>query len=294
MDLNLIQVFSEITKNESFTKAGTILKMDKSTISSKLNKLETILGQRLLNRSTRSVTLTEAGATYYRYCQQILETAKEAELVTINQENDAFGLLRISTTNVLSNYFINKIIDPYMLENTKVDVELVLGYEQIDLAKAQIDIALRLDVGAKGLKDSSLIAKKFNSSEIGLFCSPSYKKKLGVIASLIHLDEVDFIEFTRGSSLNLIHKFIKNQGHDIKIKTRLKVNDINTCKEAAISGLGVVILPKISITEELKNKQLIQLLPKIAWPKIDLYAVYQSREWLPNKVKKFIEYLYKK
>ena len=95
VDLNQMQIFAAISENQSFTKAAAQLKMDKSTVSTKLSQLESHLGVRLLNRSTRSVTLTEAGEGYFRYCQQILEIAKEAEQFATTLGDDVVGLLRV-------------------------------------------------------------------------------------------------------------------------------------------------------------------------------------------------------
>ena len=204
MDLNLLQIFTLIAENQSFTKAADQLNMDKSTASAKLAQLEAHLGVRLLNRSTRSVSLTEAGVGYLRYCQQITESAKEAEQYAKTLKDDAVGVLRVSASNSFSRFIICDLIQPFMAENPKVDVELVLNYENIDLVRDQIDLALRLDIGGVGLKDSSLIAKKITSTSAGLFCSPSYLKKLGKIDAVEQLQSADFIEFSRGHSFEFI------------------------------------------------------------------------------------------
>lgn len=291
MDLNQIQIFAAIADNQSFTKAAAQLKMDKSTVSTKLSLLESRIGVRLLNRSTRSVTLTEAGEGYYRYCQQILEVAQEAEQYATTLGDEAVGLLRIASTNTFSRYFIADLIRPFMNENPKVEVELLFEYENVDLIRDQIDVAIRMDIGAAGLKDSSLIARKFLSTQVGLFCSPSYMKKIDAMNTCEKLHELEAIEFSAGLSIERMRQLVENATTPYKIKSRFKVNDIGSCKDAAIAGLGLVMLPQLAVIEELANQLLVPVLEDEVFPMIDIYVVYPSRQFMPAKLKRFLEHL---
>jgi DNA-binding transcriptional LysR family regulator len=291
MDLNQLQIFAAIAEHQSFTKAASQLQMDKSTVSTKLSKLESKLGVRLLNRSTRAVTLTEAGAGYFGYCKQILEIAKEAEEYAVNLGNEAVGLLRISAAHAFSRFFITQLIQPFMEQNPQLEVELIFGNDNVDLVGQQIDLALRLDIRSIGLKDSSLVARKFISTEAGLFCSPAYMNKLVSIAPNVKLHEVDFIEFTIGHSFEALRQLVNNTNPNYAIKSSFKVNDINSGKEAAMAGLGVVMLPKLAVKDELSKQQLVPLAVDGALPMVDIYAVYPSREYMPAKLQRFLQFL---
>lgn len=291
MDLNLLQIFTAIAENRSFTKAANLLNMDKSTVSAKLSQLETNLGIRLLNRSTRSVSLTEAGIGYLRYCQQISETANEAEQYAKTLKDDAVGVLRVSASNSFSKYIISDLIKPFMAENPKVIIDLVLDYQNVDLVRDRIDLALRLDVGGVGLKDSSLIAKKVTSTSAGLFCSPAYHKKLGGIESIEQLQSADFIEFTRGNSFDFIYQLQKSDTENLEFNKRLKIDDISGCIDAAIAGMGIIILPRLAVKIEVRKKHLVPILESEKLPNIDLYAVYPNRQFLPAKLKYFLAHL---
>ena len=109
MDLNRVLIFAKVVEYQSFTKAATELQMDKSTVSNKLSQLESQLGVRLLNRSTRSVTLTEAGEGYYRYCRQIVDTALDAEQFISTMGSDVTGLLRIAAPDNFGEALLEKI-----------------------------------------------------------------------------------------------------------------------------------------------------------------------------------------
>jgi DNA-binding transcriptional LysR family regulator len=291
MDLNQLQIFAAIAEHQSFTKAASQLQMDKSTVSTKLSKLESKLGVRLLNRSTRAVTLTEAGAGYFGYCKQILEIAKEAEEYAVNLGDEAVGLLRISAAHAFSRFFITQLIQPFMEQNPQLEVELIFGNDNVDLVGQQIDLALRLDIRSIGLKDSSLVARKFISTEAGLFCSPAYMNKLVSIAPNVQLHEVDFIEFTIGHSFEALRQLVNNTHPNYAIKSSFKVNDINSGKEAAMAGLGVVMLPKLAVKDELSKQQLVPLAVDGALPMVDIYAVYPSREYMPAKLQRFLQFL---
>lgn len=288
MDLNLLVIFAKIAEKQSFTKASELLHMDKSTVSNKLAQLESRLGVRLLNRSTRSVTLTEAGEGYYQYCKQILETANEAEIYATTLGNEPVGLLRVSASNDFAQLIIPKIIQPFLKANPKVALELILEYREADLVKEKVDIALR--VGISELEDSNVIAREIMASELGLYCSPAYIQATGLIEKLDQLPEYDLIEFTPGPS-NMIRLKKDGQQHIINMAGRFKVNDIITARDAAVAGLGIAGLPGFVVEEQVRENKLVRLLTDWESTKVSIYAVYASRKWMPAKQKVFLEYL---
>lgn len=290
MDLNRLAIFAKIAEKQSFTKAAAELNIDKSTVSNKLSQLESHLGVRLLNRSTRSVTLTEAGAGYLQYCQQILEIAQEADQFATTLGDEAVGLLRIAASNEFGDVFIRKLIQPFLKDNPKLEIELILDYRNADLVKDNFDVALRIGIGKGTLEDSNLIAKKILNDEIGLFCSPEFIEQYGKLEKINQITEFNFIEFTLAPSHELI---IKKDGkkHQVNLKGTFKVNDVLSTKIAALSGLGIAVLPKFIAIDEVENQQLVPLLTDYQFPAFNVYAVYPSREWMPAKLKVFLEYL---
>jgi|TARA_B100001971_G_C18213758_1_gene552466 DNA-binding transcriptional LysR family regulator len=290
MDLNKLLIFAKIAEYQSFTKAASHLGMDKSTISTKLSQLEAHLGVRLLNRSTRSVTLTESGAKYYEYCRQAVEIAEEAENFSSSLGDEAVGLLRISATNNYSKIFIESVIKPFIDANPKVSVEMVLEYRSADLIQENIDIALRLGIGP--LKDSSLIAQKVLTGSIGIYCSPLFIKQNGQMNDIEQLNESNMIEFTSRAARNIIIIRKGNITHKINGKgQRFKVNDLEAVQDACIAGLGITFLPKFSANSAVKNKELVEIFSDWEIEPFSIYAVYPSREWMPEKLRVFLKYL---
>ena len=289
MDLNKLLIFAKIVQHKSFTKAAEHLGMDKSTISTKLSQLEANLGVRLLNRSTRSVNLTEAGAKYYEYCRQAVEIAEEAESFSSSLGDEAVGLLRISASNNFSKVIIESAIKPFMDANPKVEVELIIEYRTADLIQENIDIAIRVGIGP--LEDSSLIAQKVLTGGIGIYCAPSYIKKHGEIESIDELNKSKIVEFTvpAGPQITISKDGIS---HKVIAKNKdFKTNDLGTVKQASIAGLGVCILPKHSAKEALKSNELVEIFSDWEIEPLTVYAVYASREWMPEKLRVFLKYL---
>jgi DNA-binding transcriptional LysR family regulator len=289
MDLNKLLIFAKIVQHKSFTKAAEHLGMDKSTISTKLSQLEANLGVRLLNRSTRSVNLTEAGAKYYEYCRQAVEIAEEAESFSSSLGDEAVGLLRISASNNFSKVIIESAIKPFMDANPKVEVELIIEYRAADLIQENIDIAIRVGIGP--LEDSSLIAQKVLTGGIGIYCAPSYIKKHGEIESIDELNKSKIVEFTvpAGPQITISKDGIS---HKVIAKNKdFKTNDLGTVKQASIAGLGVCILPKHSAKEALKSNELVEIFSDWEIEPLTVYAVYASREWMPEKLRVFLKYL---
>ena len=289
MDLNKLLIFARIVEHKSFTKAAEHLGMDKSTISTKLSQLEADLGVRLLNRSTRSVNLTEAGAKYYEYCRQAVEIAEEAESFSSSLGDEAVGLLRISASNNFSKVIIESAIKPFIDANPKVEVELIIEYRTADLIQENIDIAIRVGIGP--LEDSSLIAQKVLTGGIGIYCAPSYIKKHGEIESIDELNKSKIVEFTvpAGPQITISKDGIS---HKVIAKNKdFKTNDLGTVKQASIAGLGVCILPKHSAKEALKSNELVEIFSDWEIEPLTVYAVYASREWMPEKLRVFLKYL---
>lgn len=288
MDLNKLLIFGKVAENQSFTKAALELGMEKSTVSTKVSQLEKRLGVRLLNRTTRSVTLTEAGEGYYQYCRQIMETAKEADQYTQTLSTEPRGSLRITAPMDFGYYVLKTLIDPFLKTYPKVDVDLHLTNDTIDLVRERIDVALRPTVGV--LEDSSLIAKQILNTRLGFYASPEFLTQYGEPQSLQQLQQLDFVVFAFG--VDSVIKLSKGQSsYQFHPRGRLKVNDIVACKEAAVAGLGIAILGDVIAREEIKNRNLVRIFTEYELPQATLFALYPSRQWLAAKLKVFLAYL---
>ena len=198
-------------------------------------------------------------------------------------------MLRISATNTFSQTFIESAIKPFMDIHSKISVELVIENRTTDFYKDNIDVALRLAIGP--LQDSSLIAIKIFTADIGLYCSPSFIKMNGALNNVDQMDGSNFL----GLNVPGSPRIILTKGavsHKIPYKDlRFKVNDGVVLKEAAIAGLGIGYMPKHSASNAVKNKELVEIFSDWKIEPVSVYAVYASREWMPEKLRVFLKYL---
>lgn len=288
MDLNQLMVFAKVAENQSFTKAAKELGIEKSTVSSKVSQLEKRLGVRLLSRTTRLVTLTEAGEGYYQYCHQIVETAREADHFADTQISEPQGVLRISVPLDFGLLLVQQLIKPFMQEYPDLKIDLFVIDREVDLIAERYDLTLRIGPGL--LKDSSLIGKKLFDVKMGLFASPQFLSEHGEPKTPDDLRKIPCVIFTKEqeSVFEFGSGFLPE---DYQVSSNLKINDILICKEAAISGLGISIMPVAIAQSDIKLKKLKHILPEYNLPSMALFVVYPSRQWMPSKLKVFLQYL---
>ncbi len=287
MDINPLVIFAKVVELQSFTKASLVMGLEKSTVSSKVSQLEQRLGVRLLNRTTRSVTPTEVGEGYYHYCRQINEKAEDADLYIESLSKEPLGVLRVTVPPDLGLVLIREVIAPFMQAYPKVEVELDMSQRHVDLVSERFDLALR--VTSRTLQDSSLIAKKIRAISTGLFAAPSFIDQYGLPKTPTQASMMQGISFgieDRDFSLTK-----QGKQFSFKFDKRLLTSDVLACKEAAIAGVGIAILPHLIIENQLENRTLVPLLEDYKMPTAILYAVYPSRHWLPTKVKTFLQFL---
>jgi len=291
MDLNQLLVFAKVAENQSFTKAAQELGMEKSTVSTKVSLLEKRLGTRLLNRTTRLVTLTEAGQGYYQFCRQMVESASEADHFAETFTNQPQGVLRISVPMDFGQLLVQQLIKPFMQAYPNVKVDLCVIDREVNLIAERFDLALRIGPGT--LKDSNLVGKKLFDIQMAMFASPDFLSEHGEPHNLSDLQHYPFIIFSKEhESVFQFDRFF-NADNIEDINGNLKINDMLTCKEAAMAGLGISILPVEVVQDEVATNKLKQIIPESNLQLMTLFAVYPSRHWIPSKLKVFLEFLEK-
>ena len=288
MDLNQMLIFGKVAEKQSFTKASQELGIEKSTVSMKVSQLEERLGTRLLNRTTRSVTLTEAGEGYYQYCRQVIDTAQEAEHFAETLSAEPQGLLRIATPIDFGQIFVSSLIDPFLKKHPKVVVDMVLRSPPIDIIEERIDVALMPRFGA--LEDSTFIARKILATDLGVYASPAYIKKRGKPKTIKDLEKHDYIYFTYGPMTSIP---VTRNGENFTLdhQPRIRINDVLSCKRAATDGMGFTLIPERIAQQDVTDKRLVQLLTDFTFPTVTLYAMYASRHWMPTKLRAFLDHL---
>ncbi|MCP4294201.1 MAG: LysR family transcriptional regulator [Proteobacteria bacterium] len=292
MDLNQMLIFAKVSELQSFTKAGKELGIEKSNVSAKISKLENRLGVRLLNRTTRSVTMTEAGEGYYRFCEDILKRVKEADAYAESLNSEPRGTLKITAAVDVGQMIVKSLLKTFLEQYSQIKVDLLLTNRKVDLIREQFDVAIR--VGDLLQFDSSYIARQIIRTNSGLYASPEFIAKNGTPGSIDELAQHTMIGFASEE--------VFEERVSVKIKVgkrtvqftpqhRLKVNDMTSYLESALLGFGIAILPTKFIQHHINSELLVPILPELEFPEIGIFALYPSRHLKSVKLKVFLEYL---
>lgn len=286
MDLNEIAVFARVVQAGSITAAARALAMPKSTVSRKVYDLEERLGARLLQRTTRKLSLTDAGRIYYEYAERIVSEIDEAEHAVTRLEQAPRGLLRVTLPVNLG--VLGPIIAAFAARYPDVQLELVCTDRVVDLVEERFDVAVRIG----HLVDSTLVARSLGTSRQVLVASRAYIAKRGRPRTPEELQRHDGLLFGAGAAR---FRFLLQSGErsvEVAVSTtRIVVNDMEMLQAAAVAGLGIALLPTYRCIDDLRAKRLERVLPGWNAPTTPIHAVYPSTRHLSPKVKSFVDHL---
>ena len=274
-ELDAVRIFATVAEHRSFRGAATALKLPRSTVSRRVSDLERALDTRLLHRTTRHVTLTDAGNTFLARVRPALDAIADAGRAAVDASTEPRGLLRITMTPSMAER-----ISPVMLEllakypEVRVDIELT--DRKVDLVAEGFDIAIR----AGELPDSTLVARSIGRGRAGYFASPSYLARRGVPTTLQDLAEHDWIVF---SGRSRIEEFV--------VHKRLIVNSLAVAFDAAISGFGIAWIPESMLGDTVRRGLLVPVLPEKWPPSQPLHVVYPSSRQLAPRVRAAVDLL---
>lgn len=290
--LNGIVTFKQVADCGSFTQAATLLNHSKSYISGEINKLENRLGVRLLNRTTRQISLTAAGEIYYRQCQNIISDALQVERQLSGQQLIPKGNLRVSCPVSFALAKVRPILSEYMNLYPQVIIELELNDQLVDVVADGYDLALR---ASEQLPDSSLVSRKLTSVDIVTIAAPSYLEQWGTPQSpneLVHHRTINF----RSTVNHNIWQYQEKSGRKIttKVDSHLITNSAEMELALCIAGQGIARVPKLVLTDEIKKRNLILLFDDFLPVTVDLFLIYPNRKYMPSKVRSFIDFLVSK
>ncbi len=281
MDLNEILIFTRVVQSGSFTAAARGLGMPKSTVSRKLSELEARIGARLLQRTTRKLSLTEVGRAYYERCARIIADAEEAELAVTRMQAAPRGRLRV--TLPLSFGFLGTLVAEFCERHREVEVELLCTDRVVDLVEEGYDVAIR----AGKLADSALMARNLGSMRRIIVASPRYVKQAGAVNSPQQLEGHPCLAFTAQGGVWGLRSGSK--AAEVQVPVRLCANDYELVREAALAGLGVALIPERLCEDDLRAGRLQRLLPQWSSADVPIHAVYPSTRHLSPKVMAFLD-----
>ena len=286
-DLKRMVIFSHVVKAESFSAAARRLGIAKSAVSKHISILERNLGVRLLNRSTRKLSLTDIGDIYYQRCAKIVEAVDEAANCITPLQDKLSGALRISSPVSFGVKHVVPLIYSFLQIHPSLKAEIQLDDNIIDMVQEGIDVAIRVG----WLPDSSLRARKLRDAPRLLCAAPKYLEKMGTPKTPDELSGHEWIIFTLLPTPSHC-TFTKNgKKETVQVKGRIKVNNGNAVRTLLLEGAGIFSLPDFLIKEDFEAGRLVHLLPDYDISDVGIYAVYQDQRLQPAKIRAFIDFL---
>lgn len=284
-NLGVIPVFVAVVETGGFSPAARKLGISKSAVSKRIGQLEDRLGVRLLYRTTRRLSLTEAGERYFENAMKALTYANEAEDSVTQLQAKPKGRLRINTPMSFGRLHISPLIPKFHHIYPEIDVDLVMDDRIVDLVAEGFDIAIR--VGS--LTDSTLIARKLAPMRSVICASPEYIDQYGMPTSPSDLLEHNCLLFSYSANE---WTFLGQGGPtSVRVSGTFQVNNSEAIREALLQGMGLARIPTFVVGPDLAEQRLIPLLSDYQMPEKTLYAVFAKRQHLPPKVRVFIDFI---
>ncbi|MEK8022262.1 MAG: LysR family transcriptional regulator [Candidatus Hydrogenedentota bacterium] len=285
-----MRIFVAVVDAGGFSRAARALSVPKSFVSRKVALLEEHLGVRLLNRTTRSLSLTDAGREFHEQAARVVASAEEAERTVTGMRETPSGLLRITAPVEFGIEYLGPVATGFMARYPEVRLDLALTDRTVDLVEEGVDLAIR----ATSLADSSLIARPLGKARFILVASPKYLAARGVPKRPSDLTAHDAIVY--GTVTAKPTWILENKGRKVRvpIKPRQTSTVLALAREAALAGLGIAFLPSFLCVAEIRRKSLVPILERFLPAERAIHVVYPARRHLAAKTRAFLDYLREK
>jgi len=285
MELSHLDAFVKVVQTGSFTRAAELMRSQKAHVSRVISQLEAELGVRLLERTTRSLSLTEVGREFFERALALLGAADDARSAVQQMQGDPRGTLRLTCGVEFGLLAVNDWVRAYLQRHPGVNVDLEMTARVVDIVHEGFDLAVR--VGP--LADSTLAARKLGELHYGLFAAPAYLRRRAPPEAPSDLAQHDVIRFS-GSKRRLVWSFTRGpQSQSIEPAARLSVNNSFAVRDAAIDGLGIAQLPLLLASPAVASGALQPVLADWLLPSAPVHAVFASARYLTPKVRAFID-----
>tara|TARA_B100000989_G_C19531008_1_gene469866 strand:+ start:5366 stop:6250 length:885 start_codon:yes stop_codon:yes gene_type:complete len=287
MLLNEMEIFYHVVEQRSFSKAAERLRVSKSFISKRINKLEQDLSVRLVSRSTRKLTLTEAGENFYRQCAKVVYEGEKGYSIVSELQGRPSGLLRISIPPALAMNLITPVFSKFLAEHPEVTLDIELESRLVDIVKGGYDLALR---SAK-LESSNLIAQKIYTINNVICATKEYLTTHGTPTTPTELINHNCAIYSYAKFPGRIELSRQGRKETLILRGNFMSNHLDLIKKLILSNTALGFLPEFMVDNELKNKHLTLCLPDYKLPTSNLYAIYPEREFMLPKLKLFLDML---
>lgn len=285
--ITCMQVFTVVVKEKGFSAAARKLGISKVQVSNYIAQLESELGVRLLNRTTRQVSLTTTGFAYLEPCTNVLESFIHLQHSVKELHQSPQGLLKITAPSTFAEIHLIPVLSCFKEKYPEVQIDLQLNDHYVDLIEEGYDLAIRIGTP----EDSSLVAKPIGKIHSYLCASPDYLKLHPAITSLNDLSNHQLIADTNyrsGKVWQFTHKD-DAQRQSVEVKAGLNINSAQAVRALVLNGQGISLCPDFAVKSHIETGAINQLLPQWQAPTMDISAIYPSRQHVSAKVRLFID-----
>ncbi|MDF1764472.1 MAG: LysR substrate-binding domain-containing protein [Oleibacter sp.] len=278
-----VSEFVAVAEEQSFTRAAQRMHMSTAHVSRQIGELEQRLGAALLYRTTRRVTLTEAGQMYYQACRPILDNLHAAELAVNQLQSIPQGQIRITAPVTFGEQILMPLLNEFLIANPALTLHCELTNKTLDLLEDEYDLAIRIG----RIADTSLIARQLSQRKIYTCASPEYLQHEGTPQLPVDLHQHNCLIGTVDS-----WRFRDAQGErSVKIRGSLRCNSGSQLKEAALRGMGIVQLPDHYVADAIQSGQLVEVLASYAPPEEGIWVVCLAGRQHSPKVRALMDWL---
>jgi DNA-binding transcriptional LysR family regulator len=285
-DLARMAIFARVVEEKSFSAAARRLDLSKSLVSKQITQLEKSVGARLLNRTTRALSVTEAGALFYEHCARIVEEAEEAKLAISRLQAAPRGILRISAPVAFGRLHVASALPEFLKAHPELKVDMVTTDRFVDLADEGYDVVVRI----VDQPTPNVVARRLAPLNRRICATPDYFARHGVPQTPADLEGHNCLTYTYFNPQDLWRLHGPDGEISVRASGNLRLNDDDSLAEAVLRGLGIAILPTFIIGKELQAGRLQAVLTEYVPVERHIYAVYLPNRHLSAKVRAFIDY----
>jgi len=282
-----MRTFLAVVNDGSFVGGARKLMISPALASKYIGELEQRLGVRLLNRTTRSLSVTELGEEYYDRCRYVLETFDEMENVTKAGSKEPQGDLKLTAPAAFGERYLVRAIAAFRSEYPGICVDLDISDQRIDLVSQGIDLAIR--DGA--LEDSSLVCKRLLPAYNAICATPEYLRKNGTPTHPLEMEKHACILDANMGNRHYWPMHFDGRQQNVPVSGGLAVNSLNAIHAYVLAGAGIAKLPEYCVRDDLRTGRLEEILKAFATSHQAIYAIYPHSKYLPSKVRHFIDFL---
>lgn len=286
--LSDIAVFVQVVRDGSFTKAAEHLGLSRSVVSKYITRLEETLGARLLNRTTRRLSLTEAGRVFFERSRLGLEEIEEARAEISRLQEEPRGVLRVNSPMSFGILHVAPLLPHFLSEYPEINVDMNLDDRKVDVIEEGFDVSIRITE----LPDSSLVARRLGPCRHAIVAAPSYVEQYGIPHLPRDLRDHNVIAYHYQESATEWH-FLGPDGkqESVPVSGSIQMNNSLALRAALLAGVGIARTPTFVVGEDIAAGRLVPLLSPYATLELSIYLVYPQKRHLSPKVRAFVDFM---